>query len=171
MRWVVCCAYQMREISRDVDKKLHDNNKLDALTAFGLKAKDAAMFADVLAAASSNSNTNVGMLGESFKMAGPIAGALNYSIQDVALALGLMANSGIKAGMSGRALRQMMSGLNGTTKLATKSTKEWVIESTNADGSMRPLKDLLVDLREAFADMTDKQKASAAESIAGKRLA
>lgn len=70
--------------------------------------------------------------------------------------------------MSGRALRQMMSGLNGTTKLATKSTKEWVIESANADGSMRPLKDLIKDLRIAFADMSDEQKASNAENIAGK---
>ncbi len=73
--------------------------------------------------------------------------------------------------MSGRALRQIMSGLNGGVDLVTKSTKAWRIESTNADGSMKSLKDLLGDLREAFADMTDAQKAKNAEDIAGKRLA
>lgn len=80
----------------------------DALTAFGLKAEDASEFADVLAAASANANTNVAMMGESFKYAAPVAGSMGYSIQDVALALGLMANNGIKADMAGTALRNMI---------------------------------------------------------------
>ena len=73
----------------------------DALTAFGLEAKDSGHFADVLAAASSNANTNVSMMGETFKYAAPIAGALGYSTEDTALAIGLMANSGIKASQAG----------------------------------------------------------------------
>ena len=92
-------------------------------------------------------------------------------MQDVALALGLMANSGIKSGMSGRSLRQIMSGLNGGIELVTKSTKAWRIESANADGSTRSLKALLDDLRVAFADMTDEQKAMNAEAIAGECFA
>ena len=81
----------------------------DALTAFGLTAEDTAHFTDVLAAASSNSNTNVAIMGESFKYVAPLAGALGYSVDDVAVALGLMANAGIKGSMAGTSLRQVLS--------------------------------------------------------------
>lgn len=140
----------------------------DALTAFGLSASDSARFADVLAAASSNANTNVAMMGETFKYVAPVAGSLGYSAEDTAVAIGLMGNAGIKASQAGTSLRQMLLGLQGGVELATKSTDSWVIEVENADGSMRNLNDVVVDLREAFADMTDAQKASNAEAIAGK---
>ena len=68
----------------------------DAMTAFGLEAKESSHFADVLAKASSSSNTNVGLMGETFKYVAPIAGAMKYSIEDTATAIGLMANAGIK---------------------------------------------------------------------------
>ena len=83
----------------------------DALTAFRLKAEDSGHFADVLAAASSNANTNVSMMGETFKYAAPIAGALGYSVEDTAEAIGLMANSGIKASQAGTVLRKIMTSL------------------------------------------------------------
>lgn len=54
----------------------------DALTAMGLQASDSGHFADVLAAASSNANTNVSMMGETFKYAAPLAGALGYNVED-----------------------------------------------------------------------------------------
>ena len=69
----------------------------DALTAFGLGAEDTAHFVDVLAAASANSNTTVGMMGEAFKYLAANAGVLQYSVDDVAIALGLLANNGIKS--------------------------------------------------------------------------
>lgn len=140
----------------------------DVLTAFGLSASDSARFADVLAAASSNANTNVAMMGETFKYVAPVAGSLGYSAEDTAVAIGLMGNAGIKASQAGTSLRQILLGLQGGVELATKSTDSWVIEVENADGSMRNLNDVVVDLREAFADMTDAQKASNAETIAGK---
>ena len=140
----------------------------DAMTAFGLSADQSSRFADVLAAASSNANTNVAMLGESFKYVAPVAGAMGYSVEDTAVALGLMANSGIKASQAGTSLRQILLGLQGGVELATKSTDKWRIEVENSDGSMRNLNDVVVDLRAAFGDMTDAQKASNAEAIAGK---
>lgn len=73
----------------------------DALTAFGLSAKDSGHFADILAAASSNANTNVSMMGETFKYCAPIAGALGFSAEDTAEAIGLMANAGIKSSQAG----------------------------------------------------------------------
>lgn len=140
----------------------------DALTAFGMKAEEAGHFADVLAKASSKSNTNVSMMGETFKYVAPVAGALGYSCEDTAIAVGLMANSGIKASQAGTSLRQILLGLQGTVELSGDSFGKWVIETQNADGSMRDLHEILGDLREAFANMTEAEKAANAESIAGK---
>lgn len=140
----------------------------DALTAFGMKAEEAGHFADVLAKASSKSNTNVGMMGETFKYVAPVAGALGYSAEDTAIAIGLMANSGIKASQAGTSLRQVILGLQGGVELTGKEFGKWHIEVENADGSMRSFGDVIGDLREAFSHMTEAEKTANAESIAGK---
>lgn len=140
----------------------------DALTAFGLTAKDSGHFADVLAAASSNANTNVSMMGTTFRYAAPIAGALGYSAEDVAVAIGLMANSGIKADMAGTSLRKMMTELTGEIKISGKSLGDVMVQTTNADGSMRSLSDILTECRAAFAKLTDSEKAQTAEALVGK---
>ena len=140
----------------------------DALTAFGLSAKDSGHFADVLAAASSNANTNVSMMGETFKYAAPIAGSLGYSAEDTALAIGLMANSGIKASQAGTSLRTIMTKLTGDVKISGKALGDVTIATANADGTMRPFKDILMDCRDAFSKLTDEEKVSAAESLVGK---
>lgn len=122
----------------------------DALTAFGMTAQDSGHFADILAAASSNANTNVAMMGETFKYAAPIAGALGYSAEDVAIATGLMANAGIKASQSGTALRSIMNRLSGTNDKAATAMGELGIAFADADGNARPFKDIMDDLRLAF---------------------
>lgn len=88
----------------------------DALTAFGLTAADSGHFADVLAAASSNANTNVSMMGETFKYCAPVAGALGFSVEDTAEAIGLMGNAGIKASQAGTSMRSIMTNLTGDVK-------------------------------------------------------
>ena len=140
----------------------------DALTAFGLTAKDSGHFADILAAASSNANTNVSMMGETFKYCAPIAGALGFSAEDTAEAIGLMANAGIKGSQAGTALRTIMNNLSGDVKICGSSIGEVTIATTNADGSMRDLSDILADCRTAFSGLSESEKAAAAESLVGK---
>nr|WP_289698169.1 phage tail tape measure protein [Enterocloster clostridioformis] len=140
----------------------------DALTAFGLSAKDSGHFADILAAASSNANTNVSMMGETFKYCAPIAGAMGYSAEDTAQAIGLMANSGIKGSQAGTALRTIMTKLQGDLKLSGAAFGDMTIQTANADGSMRDLNDILADCRVAFSQMTESEKAQAAETLVGK---
>lgn len=140
----------------------------DALTAFGLSAKDSGHFADILAAASSNANTNVSMMGETFKYCAPIAGALGFSAEDTAEAIGLMANAGIKSSQAGTALRTIMNNLAGDVKISGKAIGDVSIATTNADGSMRDLSDILADCRSAFGNLTESEKAQAAESLVGK---
>ena len=140
----------------------------DALTAFGLSAADSGHFADILAAASSNANTNVSMMGETFKYCAPIAGALGFSAEDTAEAIGLMANSGIKASQAGTSLRSIMNNLAGEVTFAGKIIGGVTIATSNADGSMRSLNDILADCRVAFSGLTESEKAANAESLVGK---
>lgn len=140
----------------------------DALTAFGLTAQDSGHFADVLAAASSNANTNVSMMGETFKYCAPIAGSLGFSVEDTAEAIGLMANAGIKSTQAGTSLRTIMANLSGEVKICGANIGEVTIATSNADGTMRDLSDILADCRVAFSGLSESEKAAAAESLVGK---
>ena len=139
----------------------------DALTAFGLSAKDSGEFADVLAAASSNSNTNVAMMGETFKYVAPVAGAMKFSIQDTAAAIGLMANAGIKGTQAGTALRAIFVRLSDPPKDAATAMEALGLSVTNADGSFKSLSEIMGTLRGKFAGLTDEQKAQYASALAG----
>ncbi len=140
----------------------------DALTAFGKSAGDSGRLADIMAAASSNANTNVSMLGESFKYAAPVAGALGYSMEDTSLALGLMANSGIKASQAGTSLRTAMTNMASPTKNMSAVMEEYGISLTNADGSMMSLQEVIVQLREKMGGLDEATQASAASTLFGK---
>ena len=139
----------------------------DALTAFKMEAGDAGHFADVLAAAASNANTDVNMMGETFKYAGAMAGTLGYSIEDVALMTGLMANSGIKASMSGTALNMIFTRLSTNAGNARDQLEDLGISFFDTHGNARDLSDVMEELRTATAGMNDEQKASVANTIAG----
>lgn len=139
----------------------------DSLTAMGLTAKDSAHFADVLAAASTNANTNVSMMGETFKYAAPVAGALGFSIEDLAMATGLMANAGIKGSQSGTALRGWLTRLAKPTKESGNAMKALGLSLTNADGSMKSLFQIMLETRGAMSNLTEDQKALYAAMLAG----
>ncbi len=139
----------------------------DALTAFGMSASDSGHFADVLAQASSNANTNVGMLGESFKYVAPVCGALGFSAEDTSIALGLMANSGIKASQAGTALRSSLSRMAKGSGSAGKAMDKYQISLTNADGSMKSLKEVMDMLREKMGGLDKATQAAAAAQLFG----
>lgn len=140
----------------------------DALTGFGLQAEDSAHFADILATASSSANTNVSMLGESFKYVAPVAGAMGYSAEDTAVALGLMANSGIKASQAGTSLRTALTNMAKPTDTMASAMEELGIEITNSDGSMKSLDEVMKILRSSFSELSQAQQIEAAASIFGK---
>lgn len=122
----------------------------DALTAFGLTADDSGHFADVLAAASSNANTNVALMGETFKYVAPVAGAMTYSVEDMAIAIGLMANSGIKGSQAGTALRGVLSRLADPTDEVQAAMDRLDITLSDGDGNMRSFRDIMDQLRSSF---------------------
>lgn len=140
----------------------------DALTAFGMSAEDSGHFADILAATASNANTNVSMMGETFKYCAPIAGSFGFSAEDTAEAIGLMGNAGIKASQAGTSLRSIMNAMSGPLEIAGDELGNVTIATSNADGSMRDLSDILADCRGAFSQLSESERASAAESLVGK---
>lgn len=140
----------------------------DALTAMGLQAKDSAHFADVLTATTLNTNTTVGMLGEAFKYVAPVAGTLGYSIEDVSLALGIMANAGIKATQAGTTLRGALIRMTIAPGQVGKAMEELGITMYDANEKARPLNELLQDLRDKFSGLTQKQQAYYAGVIFGR---
>lgn len=139
----------------------------DALTAFGLQASDSGHFADVLAKAASSSNTNVGLMGATFQYVAPLAGVLGYSIEDTAVAIGMMANAGIKGEKAGTALRSMFTRLSDPPKDAAEAIDKLGLSMTNTDGTMRPLSDVIADLRTKFSGLSEEQKVQMASSLAG----
>ena len=139
----------------------------DALTAFGMAASDSSHFADVLAKASSNSNTNVAMMGETFKYVAPVAGALKFSVEDCAVAIGLMANSGIKASQAGTSMRQLFTNLVKPTDAMAQAMEDLGISMTDAEGKTKSLDALMGDLRQSFSGLSEAQKAQYAATLAG----
>lgn len=140
----------------------------DALTAFGLQAEDSSHFADILATTSSKSNTTVGLLGESFKYVAPLCGAMGYSAEDCATALGLMANSGIKGSQAGTTLKTALANLAKPTDAQAKMMEQLGISITKSDGSMKSLGEVMANLRQGFSGLSEDQKAAAASTIFGK---
>jgi dimeric dUTPase (all-alpha-NTP-PPase superfamily) len=132
-----------------------------------MQASDAGHFSDVLAAAASNANTTVSGMGETFKYAGSMAGSLGYSIEDVALATGLMANAGVKSTMAGTALNSIFTRLSTNTSGAADALEELGISFYDSSGNANDLSDILDALRAKTADMNDEQKTSLANTIAG----
>ena len=141
----------------------------DALTAFNMTADDATHFADVLAVASSNANTNVAMMGETFKYVGAASGALGYSIEDVALGIGLMANAGIKSSQAGTELNSIFTRLSTNTNGARDAIESLGISFYDQNGNARDFGKVLDELRGATKGMNNEQKINLANTIAGQR--
>lgn len=140
------------------DLKMVTDIITDGLSAFGLTAKDATMFGDVLTATALNSNTTIEMLGEAFKYAAPLAGTFGFGVQDTALALGLMANSSIKASNAGTAMRKIFAALTGDLEILQKDGTKYIVETADPlTGQMRSLDAILRDVRIAFNGMSEAQ--------------
>ena len=141
----------------------------DNLTAFGLTASDTAHFADVLAQTASKSNTSVAIMGETFAGSASIAGALGYSIEDVATAIGLMANSGVKGSVASTALKNTFNGILEGATLSAAAIGEVEFSALNSDGTLKSFGQTLDELRGYFEQMTEAERVSNAMAIAGQR--
>ena len=150
----------LKQSSDELDLGTTSDILTDAITAFGMKAKDATHMADVLASASTSANTDVAMLGESFKYAAPMAGSMGYSVEDTALNLGLMANAGIKSSMAGTTERNWIKRMVKPTKESEAAMKELGLFTKDKDGKSKSLLEITEDTRKAFSKVKDKDDKS-----------
>lgn len=139
----------------------------DAMTAFHMQASQAGDFADVLTVAATSSNTNVGKMGYTFKYVAPLAGALGYSVQDVAVGIGAMADAGIKGEQAGTSLRSLLTNLAAPTKTSSAAMDMLGISMKDSSGKMKSFRTLLTDLRTSFRGLDKEQKAQYASMLAG----
>lgn len=140
----------------------------DALTAFNMTADQSGRFADVLAQASSNANTNVSMMGSTFQKVAPVAGALGYSVEDMSLGIGLMANASIKAEVAGTSLKTALANMAKPTKQMQAYMDKYGISLTNADGSMKTFREVIDNLRSSLGGLSESEQVAAATAIFGK---
>ncbi|RKI39977.1 phage tail tape measure protein [bacterium D16-51] len=140
----------------------------DALTAFGLSASDAGHFSDVLAQASSNANTNVSMMGSTFQKVAPVAGALGYSVEDMSLGIGLMANASIKAEVAGTSLKTALANMAKPTKQQAAYMDKYGISLTKTDGTMKTFGEVVENLRGSLGGLSEQEQIAAATAIFGK---
>jgi TP901 family phage tail tape measure protein len=140
----------------------------DGLTAFGMAAKESGRFADVMAATSSNANTNVALMGETFKYCASTAGAMGYSIEDISVAIGIMGNAGIKGSMAGTTLKNTIANLAKPTDAQAAMMQKLGISLTDSSGNMKSFAEVMQNLRSSFAGLSETEKAAAATTIAGK---
>ena len=140
----------------------------NALTAFGLTAQDTARFADVLAIASSATNTDVAGLGEAFKYVAPVAGALKYNIEDVSMALGLMSNNGIKGSMAGTALKTSLANMVSPTDNMAAVMDKYNISMLDSEGNTKSLREVMDNLRDSLGGLDEAEQTAAASTLFGK---
>ena len=140
----------------------------DGLTAFGMAAKESGRFADVMAATSSNANTNVALMGETFKYCASTAGAMGYSVEDISVAIGIMGNAGIKGSMAGTTLKNTIANLAKPTDAQAAVMKKLGISLTDSSGNMKSFAEVMDNLRSSFSGLSETEKAAAATTLAGK---
>lgn len=141
----------------------------DAMTAFGMGAEESQRFADVLAATATNANTDVGTMGETFKQTAALAGAMGYTIEDMSVAIGLMANAGIKGSKSGTSLKNIITNLADPTDEVAAAMESLGVSLVNTDGTAKEFQEVMGELRGAFGGLSEAEKAAYASTIAGKQ--
>ena len=125
----------------------------DYLSAFGMEASEASRLTDIMARTSSKANTNVEQMGEAFKFAAPNAGAMGYTAEDTSLAIGLMANNGIKASQAGTTLRGVLSRMAKPTEDVQDAMDLLGVSLDDGEGNMYSLKEVMEQLRRGFGSL------------------
>jgi TP901 family phage tail tape measure protein len=139
----------------------------DTMSAFQMSAEEAGRAADIFAAASSKSNTDVIQLGEAMKYAAPVANSFGATLEHTAAIAGRMADAGIKGSMAGTALRAGFLRLAAPTEDATALLGQLGVATTNADGSMRDIIPILKDLEKGTSSMSEEQKIATMQTLFG----
>mgnify|MGYP004527663137 CR=1 FL=1 len=139
----------------------------DAITGFGLKAKDATRVADLLTQAANAGTIDISDLGESFKYISPVANAMGLSIEDITTAISAMSMAGIKGSQAGTSLRTMLTRMVKPTNAVEAAMDDLGITLADKNGNFKSLNTIVAEMRGSFNGLTDEQKAYYAAVLAG----
>jgi len=154
---------------------------VNALGAYGLAAEEAGTVSDSLTVAANNSNQSVTDLGEALKYVGPIAAATGQDLNDTALALQLLADSGIRGSQAGTSFRTILTNLQiaasgageefmglsrGSARLE-KALKLIGANMTDANGELLTGADLIKELQRSMEGLSNGEKALVSKALAG----
>lgn len=137
------------------------------LRAFGMEAEQAGHVADVLAVASSATNSDVMGLGESMKYVGPAAKALGVDVEQTTAVLGMLANANIKGSQAGTTLRSALTRLAKPTKQSSDMMKQLGFNAFDSAGKILPMHELIGNLQKSTSNLTEQQRANAMATIFG----
>lgn len=146
------------------------------LTQFGLVTNDTnkmlantEMATSTLTFVANKTSAGFSDLGEAMQNVGPIAHSNNQSLQDMASALGIMSNAGIKGGEAGTYLANVLRNLATPTKTQKQALQELGVSAFDSSGKMRPLPAILDDIATATEGLTDEEKGKVLSRIFNQR--
>jgi TP901 family phage tail tape measure protein len=121
----------------------------NALKGMGLDVSEAAKVADVLALASSRTNSTIGTLGESLSNVASTARQLKIPFNDVVASVALLQDVGLDASVAGSAFNTMLTKMAAPTKAMQKKMRGLGISFKDAKGDMLALPDVIDQLSKA----------------------
>jgi TP901 family phage tail tape measure protein len=166
---ILAAMPDLLDVAKAGDSELADTADIvsNILTGFNLKATETSRLGDVLVGAFTRSNTNLQMLGETMKYAGPVAASVGQDIETVAAMAGKLGDAGIQGSMGGTALRAIINRLSAPPKAAAKALEKLGISASDADGNLRDLPTVLQEVFEKTKALGDTERAGLLKGIAG----
>lgn len=139
----------------------------DAINTFKLQASDAGRVADLLAASANSTSGEITDVADALKQAGAAAALLRIPVEDTVTALGLLAQSGVRGSDAGTSLKTALIQLTSPTKKAQETMDKLGLSFFDAQGKLKPLRDLVDEYTTKTANLTDQQKLQTATNLAG----
>ncbi|KRO24018.1 phage tail tape measure protein [Lactococcus lactis] len=149
------------------DVALASENAATALRGFNIDAGQSGHVADVFARAAADTNAEVGDMGEAMKYIAPVASSMGLSLEETAAAIGIMSDAGIKGSQAGTTLRGALSRIAKPTDEMIGKMDELGLSFYDSEGKMKPLKDQVGMLKNAFKGLTPEQKQNALVTLYG----
>lgn len=138
-----------------------------AMNQFGLEATDASHVADVFARAAADTNAETHDMAEALKYAGNVLGPMGIQFEEAAAAIGIMSNAGVKGSQAGTALRGAFTRLANPTKQVSGAMEDLGWSAYDAEGKMKPLSQMIPELRDSLKGLTNEQRDQYLASIFG----
>ncbi|HHY42573.1 MAG TPA: phage tail tape measure protein [Thermoanaerobacterales bacterium] len=140
----------------------------DSMSAMGIQVEDLGRYLDIVAQSARSSNTDIDQMAEAYIKVGGTLRGLNIPLEESSIALGMLANAGIKGAEAGTGLNAVLLNLTAPTGRAKQALEELGYTAFDSEGNFKGLATVLYDLKEMTAGMTEEQRNMYLSMIGGK---